>query len=296
MQEGSFRADVNISLRPKGSKTLGVKTELKNLNSFRYIEQAIEYEIERQTALLEQGKSLEQETRTFLPKTQKTRRMRVKENENDYRYFRDPDLLPIHLTKTLINTARSTLPPLPEALQEHLFTTYQLELPEIDFLLTDPHLYQYFECTQKETLADAKSIVNWLKGPLRAKLNDLQLGFNQSPMRPASLAQLLNAIKDTKITTQQAKNIFNQFWEYKTEIDILIERLSHENSFSESTLEKIMLNIFEQYPAQVLDLKNGKDKLLGFFIGLVMRETKGNANPEVIHQILQTCLEKVPSP
>ena len=290
MQEGSFRCDVNLSLRPIGSKTLGTRTELKNLNSFRFIEKAIAYEEARHADLLDQGQKVIQETRLYCPDREKTIPMRGKENENDYRYFPDPDLAPVIIEELLLQEARATMPLLPQAIEESLRTAGNLSDDDIHFILSAKSIFDYFTQLKQHTIADEKSIVNWLKGPYSAALNDNGLSFDNAPVAASELGVLLDALHDKTISNNIAKDIFKQAWETKNPIPSILSQDAFKPLDNEEFLVKVIESLIQRFPEQVAEYRGGKDKLWGFFVGHVMKETKGKANPTQVNALLKRFL------
>ncbi|MFA5959786.1 MAG: Asp-tRNA(Asn)/Glu-tRNA(Gln) amidotransferase subunit GatB [Tatlockia sp.] len=291
MQEGSFRCDVNLSLKPKGETRLGVRTELKNLNSFRFIQKAIAYEQQRQQDVLESGSAIRQETRLYCPLTNKTELLRSKENENDYRYFPDPDLLPIEIAPQTIESVRQTLPPLPGAILEQLRQNEKLTEEDIEFVLTSPATFAYFNALKNSCHTDEKTLINWLKGPVAAALNEANSTFEKIPLSPSALAPLLNALNDKKITTNQARQIFAKLWAGLGSVEELILKEAIEET-SEDALENKIATLLNQYPEQVADYRAGKEKLLAFFVGQLMKQMKGKANPEQLTGLLKKQLQE----
>ena len=287
MQEGSFRCDVNLSLKPKGSATLGTRTELKNLNSFRYIEKAIAYEQRRHIDLLENGQSVIQETRLYNPDTNSTHAMRYKENENDYRYFPDPDLLPIEVTRFQIAKIKNSLPDLPMAIYQQLKKVANLNETDIQFILSSPAVYQFYKHIKARSKASDKLVINWLKGQYAAALNEQQLNFDTLPISAATMAALLNKIEDQSISANNAKHIFSFLWRGEEDIEAIIAREGYQQMNNDSALEELVIAVIQQYPEQVAEYKAGKEKLLGFFVGHLMKQTKGQANPEQINLLLK---------
>lgn len=287
MQEGSFRCDVNFSLKPKGSKQLGTRTEIKNLNSFRFIEKAIAYEFARHKDILESGHQIIQETRLYDPDSDTTHPMREKESENDYRYFPDPDLLPIHITKEQITDIQKNLPELPQTIALELKSTPQLNEEDIQFVLSSPSAYSFYKAIKSQSQATDKLIINWLKGHYTAALNEHHLTFDDPPVSTQHMAILLNKIQNKSLSSNHAKSVFNYLWAGEQEIDAIIEREGFSTNEDSSALESMIANIIQQYPQQVNEYKEGKDKLLSFFVGQIMKLTKGKANPEQVSQLLQ---------
>jgi len=289
MQEGSFRCDVNISLKPAGSTKLGTRTELKNLNSFRFIEKAIVYEQARHQELLESGQAVMQETRQFCPATETTLFLRSKENEHDYRYFPDPDLLPIAISMEQINLIKKSMPVLPAEIKSQL---EKAELPtdDISFLLSTPATYRFFEQVHAQSDADVKTICNWLKGIYARALNDNNLTFDNPTVPAAELALLLNYVAKKTISNSIARQIFHKLWEKEGSVDEIIEREGYLAATNDNELESLIDDLIKQYPQQAQDYRNGKEKLMAFFVGQVMKQTKGQANPELVNDLLKKLL------
>lgn len=290
MQEGSFRCDVNISLRPSGSSTLGTRTELKNLNSFRFIEKAIAYEEMRHADLLSQGQTITQETRLFCPDREITVLMRSKENENDYRYFPDPDLAPVCIDEALMHEARSTMAALPQAIKASLKLSAHFTDEDIHFLLSTKANYDYFSHVKQHCLADEKILVNWLKGAYSRALNDRNLTFEKPPVAANDLATLLNALADKKISNSMAKEIFQALWDTKTPIATLLAQDSFQPLNDDGLLINLIESLMHNFPQQVNEYQAGKEQLLGFFVGKIMKETQGKASPEHVNHLLKVHL------
>lgn len=291
MQEGSFRCDVNISLRPKGCDTLGTRTEIKNLNSFKYIEKAIQYEQLRHQDALELQIPLQQETRLYSPNTNSTYVMRSKESENDYRYFPDPDLLPIHLSETLVEEAKANLLPLPQVLSQQLAKQYSLEDKDIEFLLSSPATLAFFKEVHKNTSAPVMLILNWLKGQYSALLNELGTSFESPPISALQLAKLLDHLANESLTVKMAKDIFLKLMACKDPIDEIITNCRFSlNEYSKESLETLVNQIMTKYPQQTSDFLSGKEQLYGFFVGQVMKETKGQADPGLVNKLVKQYL------
>lgn len=287
MQEGSFRCDVNLSIKPEGSTTLGTRTELKNLNSFRFIEKAIAYEQSRHQDLLESGQKVIQQTRLYDPDTNSTYPMRDKENENDYRYFPDPDLLPVQITRYHIAEIKKNMPDLPESIERQLKALPSLNKEDIQFVLSSPEAYRFYKHIKTKTKATDKIIINWLKGPYAAALNEQRLDFQTLPISEQTMALLLDKIQDHSLTTNQAKDLFPLLWAGEQDIDHLIQQKGYEQTTDNSQLEAIIVQLIQQFPQQVSEYQAGKEKLWGFFVGHIMKQTKGHANPEHINQLLK---------
>jgi aspartyl-tRNA(Asn)/glutamyl-tRNA(Gln) amidotransferase subunit B len=288
MQEGSFRCDVNLSLRPAGSSILGTRTELKNLNSFRFIEKAIAVEQNRHQDLLEEGLPVVQETRLYNPDTNTTHAMRSKEGETDYRYFADPDLLPIKITDDDRTQIKAHLPLLPQAIRHRLINDDQLSADDVEFLLSSPAVFYYYDKTKSKSDAAAKTIVNWLKGTYQAALNERGLDFDTSPMTTDTFAYLLNKIVDQTISVLSAKQIVVKLMTGEHDIDGLIaEKKSEQSNGHAQQLDDIIKEIIKNNPQQVSDYRAGKEKLLAFFVGLIMKQTKGCADPAEVNALLR---------
>ena len=284
MQEGSFRCDVNISIRPSAEAPLGTRTELKNLNSFRFIEKAIAYEQQRQQDCLETGQALTQETRLYCPQTNRTITMRSKENENDYRYFPDPDLLPIHISEALLEKTRQQMPELPVLIYQRL-QNEALSMDDIDFLLSSPAILHFYDQIRAKSRAKAKMVANWLKGTYSAALNDKGLSFDNPPVSPNDLASLLDRLHDQMIPASLAKIIFSNLMDNKGTVDELIAASGYQQTDTEA-LEELIQKTIEAHPQQASEFRAGKEKLLSFFIGQIMKQTKGQGDPAVVNQLL----------
>jgi aspartyl-tRNA(Asn)/glutamyl-tRNA(Gln) amidotransferase subunit B len=287
MQEGSFRCDVNLSLKPKGSTTLGTRTELKNLNSFRYIEKAIAFEQSRHQDLLESGQKIIQETRLYNPDTDSTHPMRDKENENDYRYFPDPDLLPIQVTRFQIAEIKNNLPDLPEKIYQQLKNTPSLNEEDINFILSSPAAYQFYKSIKTTCQATDKLIINWLKGQYSAALNEHNLTFENPPISAETLASLLDKVHDNTVSSNIAKTIFTFLWAGESDVDAIIQREGFQQVDNTAALEEMINKLIVDYPEQAAEYRAGKEKLLAFFVGQMMKQTKGQANPEILNKLLK---------
>jgi len=292
MQEGSFRCDVNLSLKPKGSDVLGTRTELKNINSFRYIEKAIAYEACRHQDILEQGKKVLQETRLYNPDTNTTQAMRSKENENDYRYFPDPDLLPIEITRMQTAEIKRSMPDLPEKIKQHLQKDLELTQDDIHFILSSPQIYLFYKEIRKAFPASDKLIINWLKGPYAAALNEQQSSFETLPVSSNDMALLLHTLNDKKISHHTAKQIFQALWKKEDAIEKLLEQAMNEQTDDYAGVSNLILEIIQENPTQAADYRAGKEKLFGFFVGLIMKKTQGKINPQLVSDILKMHLNQ----
>ncbi len=287
MQEGSFRCDANVSVRPVGQEELGTRAEIKNLNSFRYVEKAINFEVERQTELIEDGGKVQQETRLYDSDKDETRSMRSKEEANDYRYFPDPDLLPVEIDAAYIEAVRATLPELPDAKQQRFIDEYGLRFDDAGILTASRALSDYFEAVAAATEAKTQIAANWVIGDLSAALNKDGLDIEQSNIAAANLAGLLDRIQDNTISGKIAKEVFEAMWAGEGNADDVIEARGLKQITDSSAIEDVVDRIIAANPGQVADYKAGKDKLIGFFVGQVMKETGGKANPGQVNAILK---------
>jgi len=287
MQEGSFRCDANVSVRPLGQEELGTRSEIKNLNSFRYVEKAINFEVERQIELIEDGGEVRQETRLYDSDKDETRSMRSKEEANDYRYFPDPDLLPVEIDATYIEAVRATLPELPDAKRRRFIDDYGLRFDDAGILTASLALSDYFEAVASATDAKAQIAANWVIGDLSAALNKDGLDIEQSNIAAADLAGLLDRIQDSTISGKIAKEVFEAMWAGEGNADDVIEARGLKQITDSSAIEDVVDRIIAANPGQVADYKAGKDKLIGFFVGQVMKETGGKANPGQVNAILK---------
>ncbi len=286
MQEGSFRCDANVSMRPAGQKELGTRAELKNINSFRFVERAINVEIERQIDILENGGTVVQETRLYDSNKNETRSMRSKEDAMDYRYFPDPDLLPIVVTDEEIEAIRATLPELPDAKKARFISEYKLNAEDATNLTTSLELADYFEIVTKET-NDSKLAANWVMGELTARLNKENLTIKSSPVSASEFAGLLVRIKDNTISGKIAKEVFDAMWNDGNDADSIIESKGLKQISDTGALEAMVDKVIADNPNQVEQFKAGKEKLMGFFVGQIMKQTQGKANPGQINQLLK---------
>ena len=286
LNEGSMRCDANISIRPKGVETLGERTEIKNVNSFRFVEKALEYEIDRQIVVLESGGKVVLETRLYDSERDETRSMRSKESSDDYRYFPDPDLLPVEIPDELIESVRVTMPELPTAKRNRYIQELGLTDYEAGRLIEDPHGARYFDAVA-ELSADAKLSANWILGDVTAALNRDEINFVNVPIAPDQLGTLLNRIQDETITGKIAKSIFELLWTKGGSVDGIIESQGLRQLDDAKDLEGVVSQIISDFPDQVGQFREGKQKILGFFVGQVMKATNGKANPKQVNEILR---------
>ena len=291
MQEGSFRCDANVSVRPMGQEELGTRAELKNLNSFRFIEKAINIEVERQIDLIEDGGTVVQETRLYDSDKNETRSMRSKEEANDYRYFPDPDLLPVEISEEYIEAVRATMPELPVAKQSRFVDEYGLKGDDAEILTASRSLADYFEAVVAATDASAQIAANWVIGELAGALNRDGKDIGESNISAADLAGLVNRIHDNTISGKIAKQVFEAMWDGEGSADEIIEAKGLKQITDSSAIEAVVDKVIADNPGQVAEYKAGKDKLIGFFVGKVMQETKGQANPGQVNQILKDKLK-----
>ncbi len=287
MQEGSFRCDANVSVRKKGAEKLGTRAEIKNLNSFRFVEKAINYEVERQIDLLESGGKVKQETRLYDPDKGETRSMRSKEEANDYRYFPDPDLLPVALNDAYIEAVRKTLPELPDQKAARFSSQYGLSPYDAGVLTASRELAAFYEEVARDVAADPKLAANWVMGELAAALNKEGLEIGVSRVSSASLAGLLKRILDNTISGKIAKEVFEGMWSSGRDADAIIEEKGLRQITDTGAIEKAIDEVMAKNPGQLADYRSGKDKLFGFFVGQVMKATQGKANPAQLNELLK---------
>ncbi len=290
MQEGSFRCDANVSVRRKGDTKLGTRTELKNINSFRFVERAINYEVERQIALIESGGKVKQETRLYDPDKNETRPMRGKEEANDYRYFPDPDLLPLAITHEEIEIVRKQLPELPQQKRQRFIDQYGLSQYDATVMSSSRTMADYFETVVKES-GNAKLAANWVMGELSGALNKSDLDIAEAPVSANELGKLVLRIADNTISGKIAKTIFEAMWNQEGDVDLIIESRGLKQVTDTSAIEALIDKIIAANPAQVADYRAGKDKLFGFFVGQAMKESGGKVNPQQLNSILKKKLE-----
>ena len=291
MQEGSFRCDANISLRKRGDE-FGTRAEIKNINSFKFVESAINYEVMRQRDILESGESVIQETRLYDPKKDETRPMRSKEEANDYRYFPDPDLLPIEISQEKIDKIKLTLPELPDNKKDRYKNNYGLKEDDAEILSLNSNLSTFFDESIKESNSNAQLVANFILSELVGLCNKHSIDISVATIKPSHISQLMNYIAQGKISSKQAKDILNELWTGKLDIDEIIRSKNIEQVSDTGILMKEAQKILEKHPKEVQDYKNGKDKLMGFFVGQVMKEMKGKANPKILNEILNKLLRE----
>ncbi len=286
MQEGSFRCDANVSVRRKGDSKLGTRTELKNINSFRFVERAIEFEVERQIALIESGGKVMQETLLYDPSKNETRTMRSKEEANDYRYFPDPDLLPLLITAEQIEAIRKQLPELPQQKRQRFTEQYGLSQYDATVMASNRATADFFETVVKESGNQPKLAANWVMGELSAALNKADQDITESPVTAKQLGQLVLRIADNTISGKIAKTIFEALWNQEGDVDHIIEKRGLKQVTDSSAIEALIDKIMAANPQQVMDYRAGKDKLFSFFVGQAMKESGGKVNPQQLNAIL----------
>jgi aspartyl-tRNA(Asn)/glutamyl-tRNA(Gln) amidotransferase subunit B len=291
MQEGSFRCDANVSVRKTSSDKFGTRTETKNINSFRYVEKAIEYEIQRQIEVLESGGKIVQETRLFNPDTGETRTMRSKEEAMDYRYFPDPDLLPVVCDAAFIEWVRADMPELPEAKKRRFEQQYGLPAYDATVLTGERALADFYEAVVKKSGADPKLCANWTTTDLLGALNKLGKTIESSPITSEMLAGLLKRIADKTISGKIAKEVFEAMVAGEGEADAIIKAKGLVQITDEGAIVKAIEEIMAKNPGQLAEYRSGKDKLFGFFVGQVMKATQGKANPDAVNRLLKEKLK-----
>ena len=290
MQEGSLRADVNVSVRKKGEKNLGTRCEIKNVNSIKFMEMAIDSEAKRQVELIESGKTIEQETRLFDTKKNETRSMRSKEEAHDYRYFPDPDLLPLKIEQGFVDNIKKRLPELPDQKKERFIKNFKLTSYEANVLVSEVDTSKYFEEVIKN--ADIKLATNWIIVELFAVLNEKGLDIKDSPVSPINLASLINAISSGEISGKIAKKVFAIMVNTGEEPLKIIKEKGLKQQSDPKELEKIVIKVLESNSDKVSEYKSGKQKLYGFFVGEIMKASSGKANPKLVNDILKEKLKK----
>ena len=291
MEEGSFRCDANVSVRPVGEKQLGVKTELKNMNSFRFVQRGLQYEIDRQIALLREGGRIVQETRLFDPVTATTASMRSKEQAHDYRYFPDPDLLPLRVEPELIERLRRELPELPAQKKERFMREFGIPAYDASVLTASRELAAYFERTV-ELFPNPKTISNWIMTELMRQLKSGDRTVECCPVPPEHLAGLLRLMEDGTISGKIAKAVFEEMYATGKEAGLIIKEKGLVQVSDRGELAEIIRKVLEDNPTEVAKYFSGKTQLIGFFVGQVMKATRGKANPEIVNRILAEELKK----
>ena len=290
MAQGSMRCDVNVSIKKSGDTELGTRAELKNINSFKFIEKAINFEIDRQIRVIESGESVIQETRLYDSEKNETRSMRSKEEANDYRYFPCPDLLPVVISDKELQEIKENLPELPEEKEMRYIQEVGLEESEAKIISSSKAMANMFEEASLKT-DDANLIAKWLVGDVSALLNKDNIEIDESNLSSENFGKLIERISDTTISGKIAKSVLEEIWENGSDVDQIIETKGLVQIQDESLLEEIARKVIDANPDQVAAYKNGKDKLFGFFVGQVMKETQGKANPKSVNKILKELLQ-----
>ena len=291
MQEGSFRCDANVSMRRSGDDKLGTRAELKNINSFRFLERAINYEVERQIELLEDGGRVVQETRLYDSELDETRSMRSKEEANDYRYFPDPDLLPVVISDEDIARIRSELPELPEQKKQRYIDDLDLSDYNAELLTANRDTALYFESALDQAVAPSSQLVNWILGDLAGALNKAGMEISDSPITPEMLSLLVARIADDTISGKIAKQVFEAMWQGEGSADDIIEARGLKQITDSTAIEGLIDEVIAANPEQVEQFRAGKEKVLGFFVGQVMQQSRGKANPGQVNAILRDKLK-----
>ena len=291
MAEGSMRCDANVSLRKRGSKELGTRTETKNVNSFKFVEKAIQHEIRRQIKILESGERVTQETRLYDSQLDETRPMRSKEYANDYRYFPEPDLLPVVLSEDFIKSVKDLMPELSEEKEKRFIKEYKLSDYDANVLSVDPNLSNFFEEVVVRS-RNPKLAANWIMGELSAFLNKENLSILETKVDSINLGNLLSRIEDSTISGKIAKEIFEEMWNSKKSPDEIIEEKGLKQVTDSSEIKKVINQVLDQNPSQLEQYKSGKEKLFGFFVGQVMKASRGKANPEQVNKLLEERLKE----
>ena len=285
MQEGSLRADVNVSVRKKGSKEFGTRCEIKNVNSIKFMQMAIEYEANRQVDLIEDGQSIDQETRLFDTKKNETRSMRSKEDAHDYRYFPDPDLLPLEVSEDFIEKLKLEIPELPDEKKKRFIEKFKLSPYEATILVSDYETSNYFENVIKKS--DVKLATNWIIGELFAALNEKNLEITESPISAGNLSKLINLIKDGTISGKIAKTVFENMMEGDKDPKKIVDEKGLKQESDPKALEALIDKVIDDNREKATEYKKGKVKLFGFFVGQVMKVSGGKANPQLVNEILK---------
>ena len=287
MQEGSFRCDANISIRRHGDKTLGTRTELKNINSFRFVERALHHEIERQIAVVEDGGDIIQETRLYDPERDQTRSMRSKEEAHDYRYFPDPDLPPLVISEADLEQLRRELPELPDAQLARFISDYGLGADEAVQLTSQKEIADYYENAVTKAGGETRLTANWINGELMSWLNRSNTAFTDSPVSPTMLGQLVQRILDKTISGKIAKEVFQAMWNGEGSADEVIASRGLTQITDSSAIEQVVSDVIARFPDQSEQIRAGQEKVIGFLVGQVMKATSGKANPQTVNDILK---------
>jgi len=291
MQEGSFRCDANVSIRPAGEEKLGTRSEIKNVNSFRFLERAINFEVERQIDLLEAGSTVVQETRLYDADKDETRSMRSKEEANDYRYFPDPDLLPVQIEDELIESLRASMPELPDDRRVRFISDFELSEYDAGVMTADRQTADYFESVLDKSGASAKLVCSWVSGELFSRLNKEGVDLADSPVDADRFSGLIARIHDNTISGKIGKEILDKMWSSSDDTDAIIDKEGLRQISDSSEIEKMIDDVIAANPDQVADYKAGKEKLLAYFVGQVMKASRGKANPGQLNELLRDKLK-----
>ena len=289
MQEGSFRCDANVSIRPRGETVLGTRAELKNINSFRFVERALHYEIDRQTSVIETGGTIVQETRLYDPDADLTRSMRSKEEAHDYRYFPDPDLPPLVISGTDLDQLRAQLPELPDARQARFISEYQLSEDDAAQLTSQTEIADYFESVLEQVGGESRLTANWVNCELMSWLNRNDLLITQSPVTPTMLGQLIQRIRDNTVSGKIAKQVFAALWDGEGggDVDTVIEKRGLTQITDSDAITETVSKVIQAFPEQAEQVRAGEGKIIGFLVGQVMKATSGKANPQAVNEELK---------
>ena len=292
MEEGSLRCDANISVRKAGTEKFGTRTEVKNMNSFRGVERAINYEVQRQISVLESGGRVEQETLLWDADKQVVRPMRLKEEANDYRYFPDPDLLPLVIERSWIEEIRASLPELPQERERRFVEQYGLPEYDANVLTATKEVADYFEETVRLAgkAVEPKKVSNWIMGEVLAVLAEKNIEITELAVTPGHLAELFTLMNNGTISGKIAKQVFEEMTRTGNSASEIVEKRGLVQISDEQALRAIVEKVIENNPAQVAEFKNGKEKVFGYFVGQVMKETRGKANPQIVNQLLRQAL------
>jgi aspartyl-tRNA(Asn)/glutamyl-tRNA(Gln) amidotransferase subunit B len=290
MEKGNFRCDANVSVRPKGQKEFGTRTELKNMNSFRHVEMALEYEIKRQTSLLEDGEQIVQETRLWDVGEGITASMRGKEEAHDYRYFPDPDLVPVKVDESWIEQIRESLPELPSEKKERFIKQYSIPEYDAAIITSTKPLSIYYEESVR-IFPEPKTVSNWIMGDLLRELKRDEREIDQCPVTPLHLAEMLSMIKDGTISGKIAKDVFEEMYRTGEKPSKIVQEKGWIQILDKGEIDRAIEKAMQANPKQVEDYRKGKEKLFGFFVGEVMKETKGKANPKLLNELLKEKLK-----
>ncbi|MFK7891571.1 MAG: Asp-tRNA(Asn)/Glu-tRNA(Gln) amidotransferase subunit GatB [Granulosicoccus sp.] len=291
MQEGSFRCDANVSVRPAGSDTLGTRTEIKNLNSFRFLERAIDYEVERQIDVLEDGGRVIQETRLYDADKDETRSMRSKEEANDYRYFPDPDLPPLCIDEAFIDEVSASMPELPTVRQSRFVEKLSLPAADAQSLCSDRDVADFFEAVIDQHDFAPRLAANWLLGDVFGRMNKESVSLAQMPVSAASLGMLIKRVDDGTLSGKLGKQVFDELWSGQDDVDAIIESRGLKQITDSGAIEAMIDEVIAANPSQVQEYQAGKEKLISYFVGAVMKASRGKANPAQLNQLLREKLK-----